>query len=80
MASTFGGVLLLSRRAIWTDNFMQVEELIGKAHLRLGKKIIDQNLQDKVKVSPMEPMLNCVKVTLIMDGGWDQHASGREDL
>jgi hypothetical protein len=42
-----------------------------------GKKIISSNLQEEIALSPMDLELNKAKVTLMMDGGWDQHASGR---
>jgi hypothetical protein len=40
MASTFGGLTLLSRQSIWLDNFSKVEQMIGKAQIRLGKKLL----------------------------------------
>ena len=46
MASTFGGVLVVSRRSIWHTEFTKVEEIIGKAEIMLGEKIIKKNLQD----------------------------------
>jgi hypothetical protein len=39
MASTFGGLTLLSRQSIWQYNFSKVEQMIGKAQIGLGKKI-----------------------------------------
>jgi hypothetical protein len=36
MASTFGGLMSLSRRSIWLDNFTDVEQEIGKAQIALG--------------------------------------------
>jgi hypothetical protein len=77
MASTFGGLMSLSRRSIWLDNFTDVEQEIGKAQIALGKKIIKENLQEEISLSPMDLELNKAKVTLLMDGGWDQWASGR---
>jgi hypothetical protein len=77
MASTFGGLMSLSRRSIWLDNFTDVEQEIGKAQIALGKKIIKENLQEEISLSPMDLELNKAKVTLMMDGGWDQRASGR---
>ena len=41
------------------------------------KKIISSNLQEEIALSPMDLELNKAKVTLMMDGGWDQRASGR---
>jgi hypothetical protein len=46
-----------------------VEEMIGKARICLAKQIIDQNLQEEIKVSLMNPTLNRAKVTLMMNGG-----------
>jgi hypothetical protein len=77
MASTFGGLMSLSRRSIWLDNFTDVEQEIGKAQIALGKKIIKENLQEEISLSPMDLELNKAKVTLMLDGGWDQRASGR---
>jgi hypothetical protein len=77
MASTFGGLMLLSRRSIWLDNFTDVEQEIGKAQIALGKKIIKENLQEEISLSPMDLELNKAKMTLMMDGGWNQRASGR---
>jgi hypothetical protein len=59
------------------DNFTDVEQEIGKAQIALGKKIIKENLQEEISLSPMDLELNKAKVTLMMDGGWDQQASGR---
>jgi hypothetical protein len=69
MASTFGGLMLLSRRSIWLDNFTDVEQEIGKAQIALGKEIIKGNLQEDISLSPMDLELNKAKVTLMMDGG-----------
>jgi hypothetical protein len=77
MASTFGGLTSLSRRAIWLDKFSEVDQMIGKTQIRLVKKIISSNLQKEIALSPMDLELNKAKVTLMMDGGWDQRASGR---
>lgn len=77
MASTFGGVLSLSNRSIWVNNFTDVEVMIGKSEIHLDKKIINQNLQNEIAVSPMDLTLKKAKVTLMMDGGWDQRASGK---
>jgi hypothetical protein len=49
--------------------------MIGKAQIRLGKRIIRSNLQKEIALSPMDLELNKAKVTLMMDGGWDQPAS-----
>ena len=77
MASTFAGLMSVSRRSIWHHNFTQVEELIGIAQIRVGKDIIDKNLRDEIALSPLDIELNRAKVPLLMDGGWDQRASGR---
>jgi hypothetical protein len=77
MASTFGGLMSLSRRSIWLDNFTDVEQEIGNAQIALGKNIIKENLQEEIALSPMDLERNKAKVTLMMDGGWDQQASGR---
>jgi hypothetical protein len=69
MASTFGGLISVSRRSIWLDNFTDVEQEIGKAQIALGKKIIKENLQEEISLSPMDLELNKAKVTLMMDGG-----------
>jgi hypothetical protein len=39
MASTFGGLTSLTRRSIWLDNFSEVEQMIGKTQICLGKKL-----------------------------------------
>ena len=77
VASTFGGLLSISRRSIWTDSFTQVEEIIGMAQIRLGKRIIAENLEEEISLSPMDLALNRAKVVTGMDGGWDQRASGK---
>jgi hypothetical protein len=51
--------------------------MIGKAQIGLGKKIINANLQKEIFLSPMDLELNKAKVTLTMDGWWDQQASGK---
>ena len=77
MASMFCGVLSVSRQAIWVNNFTKVEDIIGKAQILIGEKIMKQNLQDKIATSPIDTTLNKAKVRLMMDGGWDQRASGK---
>jgi hypothetical protein len=69
MASTVGGLRSLSCRSIWLDNFSKVEQMIGKAQIGLGKKIINLNLQKEIALSPMDFELNKAKVTLMMEGG-----------
>jgi hypothetical protein len=51
--------------------------MIGKAQIRLGKTIISLNLQKEIALSPMDLELNKAKLTLVMDGGCDQRASGK---
>ncbi len=77
MATTFGGLLLVSRRSIWMECFSKVEQLIGKFQIALGKKIVAKNLRDEIALSPMNNELQKAKLTLMMDGGWDQRASGK---
>jgi hypothetical protein len=77
MAFTFGGLTSLTRCSIWLGNFSEVEQMIGKTQIRLGKLIISSNLQKEIALSPMDLELNKAKITLMMDGGWDQCASGR---
>jgi hypothetical protein len=77
MASTFGCLMSLSNRSIWNRSFTKVEELIGKAQIVLGEQIMRENLQMEINASPMDETLNRKKITLAMDGGWDQRASGK---
>ena len=77
MATTFGGLLLVSRRSIWMECFSKVEQLIGKFQIALGKKIVAKNLRDEIALSPMNDDLQKAQLTLLMDGGWDQRASGK---
>jgi hypothetical protein len=51
--------------------------LIGKYQIALGKRIIAQNLRDEIALSPMNDDLQKAKLTLLMDGGWDQRVSGK---
>ena len=44
MAATFCCVLSISRRSTWKTTFFKVEELIGKAQIRLGKILLNRNL------------------------------------
>jgi hypothetical protein len=55
----------------------KVEELIGKFQIWLGKNIIAENLKNEITLSPMKDELKKAKLTLMMDGGWDQRASGK---
>jgi hypothetical protein len=45
--------------------------------IRLGHKIISKNLEEEIALSKIDPILNQAKITLLMDGGWDQRASGK---
>jgi hypothetical protein len=54
-----------------------VKELIGRAQIQFGAKILRENLQSKIAVSPMDTTLNKVKLILMMDGGWDQRTSDK---
>jgi hypothetical protein len=77
MASTFGSIMSISRPSIWNRCFTTVEELIGKREILLGETIIEQNLQDEIAVSEWDTILNKAKVTVCLDAGWDQRASGK---
>jgi hypothetical protein len=77
MASTFGGLLSISKQSIWMVCFTIVEELLGKFQIWLGKNIIAENLKNEITLSPMNDELKKAKLTLMMDGGWDQRASGK---
>jgi hypothetical protein len=66
-----------SKRSIWIKCFTQVEELIATAQISLGKRIIEENLKKEIALSPMNKELQQAKLTLMMDGGWDQRASGK---
>jgi hypothetical protein len=77
MAPTFGCLLLVSKRSIWIECFSKVEQLMGKYQIALGKRIIAQNLRYEIALSPMNNELQKAKLTLMMDGGWDQRASGK---
>jgi hypothetical protein len=57
--------------------FTIVEELLGKFQIWLGKKIIAENLKNGIALSPKNDKLKKAKLTLMMDGGWDQRASGK---
>jgi hypothetical protein len=57
--------------------FAIVEELLGKFQIWLGKNIIAENLKNEIALSPMNDELKKAKLTLMMDGGWDQRASGK---
>jgi hypothetical protein len=78
MATKFSGLLAVSKQYIWIDCFTKVEEIIGKAQIRLGHKIISKKLEEEVALSELDAVLNHAKVTLLMDGGWDQRASGNK--
>ncbi len=76
MASTFGGLMSLSRRNIWLQNFTRVEQMIGKDEIGLGKDIINENLQAEIDASPINRERSKAMLSLMMDGGWYQRASG----
>jgi hypothetical protein len=63
MASRFSGLTPLSRRLIWMENFTEVEQMIGKAQISLGKTIISANLQKEIALSPMDLELNKAQFT-----------------
>jgi hypothetical protein len=77
MASTISGCLNISLRSIWINNFSKVEQLIGKSQISLGKIILAENMVDEIAASPVDPVLNKAMLTMMMDGGWDQRASGK---
>jgi hypothetical protein len=60
-------LMSLSRHFIWLENFTHVEQQIGKAQTPLGKKIINENLQKEIALSPMDLELNKAKVTPMID-------------
>jgi hypothetical protein len=67
----------LSNRSIWLNNFMDIEQMIGKAEICL---FFNQNLKNEIAVSPMDLTLNKAKVTLMIDGGWDQKCKAYNSL
>jgi hypothetical protein len=77
MASTFGGLLSMPKPSIWMVCFTIVEELFGNFQIWLGKNIILENLKNEIALSPMNNELRKAKLTLMMDGSWDQRASGK---
>lgn len=77
MASTFCSLMSISRPSIWNRCFTTVEELIGKREILLGETIIEHNLQNKIAVSEWDTLLKKAKVTVCLDAGWDQRASGK---
>ena len=72
MAATFCCVLSLSLRSTWKTTFTQVEELIAKFQIRLGKKLLNDNLQEEIRLSPMNEKLHRNMLALMMNRGWDQ--------
>jgi hypothetical protein len=76
MAATFGGVLSLSRRSLWIKCFTQCEEMIAIAQIALGKIILRENLLEEIAASPWNDTIKRFMLALLMDGGWDQRASG----
>ncbi len=51
--------------------------MIGKAEIELGKAIIKENLQAEIDASPIDQERSKAMLTLMMEGGWDQRASGK---
>jgi hypothetical protein len=49
----------------------------GARMASLGKEIIAENLKNEIALSPKNKELKKAKLKLIMDGGWDQRASGK---
>jgi hypothetical protein len=77
MACTFCGILPVLRRSGWNRCFTTVEEQLGKAIILLGERIMKKNLENEIAESPWDSVLEKAKLTLMMDGGWDQRASGK---
>jgi hypothetical protein len=77
MASTISGCLSLSQRSVWVNHFSKVEQLLAKAEIKLGKKILEENMIAEIAASPLDPVLKRAMLTMLMDGGWDQRASGK---
>jgi hypothetical protein len=77
MASTFCRVMSISRRSGWNRCFTTVEEQLGKAIILLGERIMKKNLEKEIAESPWDAVLEKAKLTFMMDGGWDQRASGK---
>lgn len=44
-------------------------QTLSKAIILLGERIMKQNLQNKIAVSPWNTVLNKVKLMFMMDGG-----------
>jgi hypothetical protein len=77
MASTFCGVMSILRRLGWNRCLTRVEEQIAKAIILHRERIMKHNLEYEIAVSPWNTVLDKAKLTLMMDGGWDQRASGK---
>jgi hypothetical protein len=77
MASTFCGLMSISRRSGWNRCFTTVEEQLGKAIILLGEQIMKKNLENEIAERPWDTVLEKAKLTFMMDGGWDQRASGK---
>jgi hypothetical protein len=75
MASTFCGVMSVSRRSGWNRCFTTFEEQLGKAIILLGERIMKKNLENEIAESRWDTLLEKAKLTFMMDGGWDQRAS-----
>jgi hypothetical protein len=69
MESTFAWVMSISCRYLWNSCFVTVEELVGKAQILNGARILKKNLQNEITLSPMDTTLNKAKIMVMMDGG-----------
>jgi hypothetical protein len=76
-ALPFACVMSISHVYLWNHCFTMVEELIDKAQILFGGRILKDKLQNKIAICPMDTTLSKAKITLMMDGGWDQCASGK---
>jgi hypothetical protein len=78
MASTLASCIMsISHRYLWNCFFIMVEELVSRAQILFGARILKENFQNEIAVSPMDTTLNKAMLTLMMDGGWDQRTSGK---
>jgi hypothetical protein len=77
MSSMFCGIMSVLRRSGWNRCFTTVEEQLGKAIILLGEQIMKNNLKSEIAESPWDTVLKKAKLTFMMDGGWDQRASGK---
>jgi hypothetical protein len=77
MASTFCGAMSVLRRSGWNRCFTTVEVQLGKAIILLGERIMKKNLENEISESQWDTVLEKAKLIFMMDGGWDQRASGK---